>query len=202
MHSGFRLVLWSKRPGGVSQSAWQSVFVCVCVPDGQQFVQQISSSGQQSPSGQIERLPPPRVRAQSWHYPAVVLQWVGDDVPVQRELPIGGQQPAGEALVLAKVNYTRPRPGKPDAPVHALCLRPLSASLWQLGVSSAGASWVQWTAEVGRLDGEHPCGRMWRPVRSLSPQRGRHPPLPARRSLDAGNLPPVDVKSDRKHNFR
>lgn len=156
----------------------------LCVPDGQQLVQQICSSGQQSPSGQVERLPPPRVRAQNWHDPAVVLQWVGDDVAIKRDVPIRAQQPGGEALVLAQVNHTRPRPSKPDAPVHALGVR-LSASLWHLGASSARASWMLRREGAGRLAGEHPRRR--RPLaRCSSPQRGRHPPLTARLLLDAG----------------
>lgn len=165
------------------------------VPDSQQFVQQIGSSSEQSPSGQIQRLPPPRVRAQRWHYPAVVLQWVGDDVPIKRELLIGAQQPGGEALVLTKINHTRPHPGKPDAPVHALRLRPLSASLWQLGASLAGASWMRKVACAGRLAVGHRT-RHKQIARSLSPLRGPHPPLTARSSLVVGSLPPVSVKSD------
>lgn len=136
------------------------------LPDRQQFVQQISSSSEQSPSGQIQRFPPPRIRAQSWHYPTAVPQWTGDDVPVKRELLIGAQQPGGEAQVLAKVNHKRPRPGDADAPVHALRLRPLSASLWQLGASWAGASWVRSAAGTGRV--EVPSTTHKHPARVLS----------------------------------
>ena len=128
------------------------------VPDGQQFVQQIGSGSEQSPSGQIQRLPPPRVRAQSGHDPAVVLQGVGDDAPIKRQLLAGAQRAAGEALVLAEINHTRPRPGEPDAPVHPLCLRPLSASLQLLGESSAAASGAPGAAGAGRRGERRPAG--------------------------------------------
>lgn len=187
------IMLWPQRPDCDKRRALQLLVTSVLlVPDGQQFVQQIGSSSEQSPSGQIQRFPPPRVRAQSWHYPAVVLQWVGNDVPIKRELLIGAQQAGGEALLLAKINHTRPRPS--DAPVHALRLRPLSASLWQLGASSAEASWMPRAAGAGRRGEEQPAGHK-HPARCLSPQRGRHPPQPA-----GWSLPPVTVNSHKINN--
>lgn len=152
--------------GSRPEKAPQSGSVCL-LPDRQQLVQQISGGGEQSPSCQIQRFPPPRIRAQSGHDPAAVPQRAGDDVPVERELLIGAQQPGGEAQVLAKVNHKRPRPGEADAPVHALRLRPLSAWLWQLGASSAGASWVQRAAGTARRV-EEPSTRHKHPARSLS----------------------------------
>lgn len=159
------------------------------LPDRQQFVQQIGSSSEQSPSGQIQRFPPPRIRAQSGHDPTAVPQWTRDDVPVKRELLIGAQQPGGEAQVLAKVNHKRSRPDDADAPVHALRLWPLSASLWQLGASSAGASWVRRAAGTGRL--EEPSTTRKHPARILSPERDGHPPM----RLDAGRLRPTAVRT-------
>lgn len=129
-------------------------------------MQQIGSGSQQSASGHIQSLPPPRVRAQRRHHPAVVLQRVGDDVPVERQLLI-------EAPVPAEINRTRPRPGEADdAPVHARCPPQLSASLWQVGSASAGASWVP--TEAGAEQREEPGGHK-HPVRGLSSSyRGGH----------------------------
>lgn len=165
---------------------WWSDSVCVCgrlVPDGQQFVQQISSSSEQSSSGQIQRLPPPRVRAQSWHCPTVVLQWVGNNIPIKRELPIEAQHPGREARVLPQINHRRPRPGEADPPVHDLGLRLLSASLWLLEASSADASLEPKAAVIGRrgskLWSRH-CKHLARVL--MSPQRGRHHPQPTRSS--------------------
>ncbi|MEQ2173771.1 hypothetical protein GOODEAATRI_000860 [Goodea atripinnis] len=137
----------------------------VFLPDGQQFVQQIGSSSQQSASGHIQSLPPPRVRAQRRHHPAVVLQRLGDHVAVKRELLI-------EAPVPAEINHTRPRPGEAEAPVHALCPPPLSASFWQVGSASAGASWVP--TEAGAKQRKEPGGHK-HPVLGLSSScRGGH----------------------------
>lgn len=58
-----------------------SVRLCL-VPNSQQLMQQIGSGSEESAPGQIERFPPPGIRAQRRHDAGVVLQGVGDDVPI------------------------------------------------------------------------------------------------------------------------
>lgn len=81
-------------------------------------MQQVSGRGEQGTAGHIQCLPPPGVRAQPCHHPAVVLQREGDDAPIKRVLLIGATESQGEALIPAQINYTRPGGGETNTPVH------------------------------------------------------------------------------------
>lgn len=90
------------------------------IPNGQQLMQQIGCGCEESAPRQIQRFPPPGIRAQGRHDAGVVLQRVGDDVPIKRiAVLIRAAQAEGEALVPAEINRARARPGEGYFPAHS-----------------------------------------------------------------------------------
>lgn len=88
------------------------------IPDGEQLMQEVGCSSQQGPSGDVQCLLPPGVRAQSRHDASVVLQREGDDIAIQRLLLLGAAQPQRQAMITPEFNHTRSGRGKTSGPVH------------------------------------------------------------------------------------
>ncbi|KAI5094217.1 hypothetical protein C0J45_15941 [Silurus meridionalis] len=112
------------------------------LPDDKQLVQQIGGGGEQRAPGDVQRLPPPRVRAQGRHDAAVVLQRVRDHVAIKRELLVVAiaEAEGKEALVAAEVERARAAPRQAHAPVHHP--RAPRSALRRRSASPLGASWA------------------------------------------------------------